>query len=207
MENTNTKKKENKYDLNFKQIAAIFILVLAIFVSLIGRNTLSYKSREGVVDNAISLDHISAALYNVNAFGEKMQTVYSIVPSGTYSNIVYAKNTCLKSEWIRMKVEMICVDEDFHQLNTDCFKPDFDKDYWTVGIDGYWYYNKQLDPGEKTNYLYSKIHIDKSVGNEYKTADLYINLYLEAVQSDNNGKTPFDAQGWGLVSSLINKEP
>ena len=79
----------------------------------------------------------------------------------------------------------------------ECLKLDIDTANWTLK-DGYYYYNRILQPGEITETLFTQVEIvgskvDQTHGGS--TLSLTVNAY--AVQSENNpADFPWDASGW-----------
>lgn len=57
---------------------------------------------------------------------------------------------------------------------------------WTY-LDGYYYYNRALAPGETTVPLFTTVTFAPEMGNEYQNSTAYVEVKVGAVQADNNG--------------------
>lgn len=177
------------------------VLVLIIAISLVSGSTIAYRTREAKIDNSVYAGNIRVALFNLNENGLPMAEfgLTGCLPGGTYTNIVYGYNDCNYDEFIRVSVEMTCEDKDGTQLDTSKFHPNYNTEDWTYK-DGYWYYNHILTARKESKPLYTSIYFDTSIGNAYRTATLYVNLHVDAVQSINNGNSALLAEGWEAVS-------
>ena len=67
---------------------------------------------------------------------------------------------------------------------------------WTLGTDGYYYYNKALKPGETTAPILSSVTFEPTMGNEYQNAAATVDISAQAVQTANNGTSALTASGW-----------
>lgn len=80
-----------------------------------------------------------------------------------------------------------------------------DDGYWIDGGDGYYYYSKIVPAGESTKVLFENVCFAKEMGNEYQNCKVYIDVFAEAVQSDNNpipeGGSVTDIKGWPEYSA------
>jgi hypothetical protein len=65
----------------------------------------------------------------------------------------------------------------------DYISIDYDMTNWTKKNDGYYYYNKILNPNEETEPLFTTVNINKDI-EENKLKDFNIILYCESVQSE-----------------------
>lgn len=66
--------------------------------------------------------------------------------------------------------------------NTDLLEPIVVNVGWILKSDGFYYYNKALKPGEKTNNLFESVTIKKNCIKE-EIKDLSVQVYAEAVQA------------------------
>ena len=67
---------------------------------------------------------------------------------------------------------------------------------WTQGTDGYLYYNEALQPGAKTEPIFTSVTFKPEMGNEYQNATVTVDVMAHAVQTANNGSTAMTANGW-----------
>ena len=74
---------------------------------------------------------------------------------------------------------------------------DFNDTDWTYSdSEGYYYYNRPLEPGKTTEPLFTTVTFDPLMGNEYQNASAHVKVIAYAVQSANNGDSPQAAKGW-----------
>ena len=126
--------------------------------------------------------------------------VTNIVPGDTLDNKVTVRNSCLQDEYIRITLDKVIYKspDSKETLNSETANFLFNEEDWTYK-DGYYYYNHILPAGEISEPLYNGIYLDTTMGNEYKTAILQVDILVEAVQSVNNGTSVFEAEGWEVV--------
>ena len=67
---------------------------------------------------------------------------------------------------------------------------------WTLGEDGYLYYNKPLPAGATTAPIFTTVDFSSSMGNAYQNATATVDVAAQGVQTANNGKTALAASGW-----------
>lgn len=77
--------------------------------------------------------------------------------------------------YVRMRVKV---------SNADLLEPIQVNDGWTLGSDGFYYYNKALKQGERTNNLFESVTIKNDCLKE-EIKDLNVQVYVEAVQAGN----------------------
>lgn len=173
------------------------ICVVAILVSIIGGGTLAYITREARAENKITAGDIKVKICNMLDDGSEMPKdgIHSVLANITYPNVVYAKNECDYPEYIRMRISKRVTDKDGTVLDDSKMHPLFNEKDWTYK-DGYYYYNHVLEPHSESAPLYDGIYFDKTINNTYKTATLHMHIVVEAVQSDNNGNSVYEAEGW-----------
>ena len=81
-------------------------------------------------------------------------------------------------------------------LPTDFYSYDINNSDWTES-DGWYYYNHAaLTANEETNTLMTKIMFDHTKLNDVAGYELTLHIQAEAVQSENNGDTVWQAVGW-----------
>lgn len=177
--------------------STIAILTICVIISslLIG-NILGSKSSRIQTDNILSSGKITARIVNVLSDGSDMPELIAGIKANTsVDNIVYAKNTCLYPEYIRIKVTPVVNSDSYSDLTTTPISFSFNEEYWTYK-DGYYYYNNILLPGENTANLYDSIIFGEEIDYRYSNATFQVNLELDAVQSSNNSESALTATGW-----------
>ena len=154
--------------------------------------------------NIISTGYADVTLYDVTDSAylpdPGVRDAISIFPGTVVSKTVYAKNNGAYPVYIRAKIEdtiTLAAKYAEHQdeIDLSLVTYDLDLDNWTKH-NGYYYYNTPIVHGESTTLLLSQVKFSEEIGNIYKDSTIVVKVTLEAVQSNNNGATVFDAVGW-----------
>ena len=111
------------------------------------------------------------------------------------TKIAEVKNTGTAPAFIRVEVMVDVYSAEGNLLDSAPVKLDFNQTDWTY-YDGYYYYNRILNPGETTEPLFTTVSFDVFMGDAYQEGTTYVNLQAGAVQSANNGEDPLQATGW-----------
>ncbi|MDO5041372.1 MAG: SipW-dependent-type signal peptide-containing protein [Peptoniphilus sp.] len=181
-------------------LAAMMVIYLTVVVT----GTIAYFTSEDTAHNVITSGGVKIKIIektkdedgNLVDFPEEGM---KIMPGSAVSKIVSVKNTGNSEAWIRVKVksefqtatgtssetEMADAEINYH-LSGD----------WSLGNDGYYYYENPLPAGEVTSVLFDKVTFSSEMGNKYQNSTMKIVVYAEAVQAANNGSTVLEAQGW-----------
>ena len=120
-----------------------------------------------------------------------------IMPGDVIDKIVSVTNDGANPIWVRIRLDRSILlageaaDVDFNVLGLDLNDED-----WTEGVDGWFYYNEVLAPGETTENLFTQVTFPTSLGNEFMNAEVEIDVLAQGVQSQNNGLTVQEATGW-----------
>lgn len=177
--------------------------VIAIMLAILAAGTIAYFTAEGRAHNVITTGSINITVVEQQK-GENGTTVEyptepitNVVPGAEISKIVTIRNDGKSTAWIRVKVgtEIELAGEGV--ADTSLIVLNFDDKNWTEK-DGYYYYNKPVDPTESTTALFDTVKFDPQMGNEYQNCTVNINIYAQAVQTANNnpegGVT--EVKGW-----------
>lgn len=178
------------------------VSLAAICLSLLAYGTVAYFSTETTATNVITAGNIEIVLKET-AVPENggdpvpFEDVTGVMPGTAVSKIVEVENSGDNDAYIRIRVEKTItpaqgVDA---QLDPSLIGLDFDTENW-VEKDGYYYYKKPLSSGETTKPLFTTVTFAKSMENIYQDSKADINVYVQAVQADNNGEDPAAALGW-----------
>ncbi len=179
--------------------------VLAICLSLLVFGTLAYFTAEERAHNVITSGNIDIDLQE---WADENKTVPfpedgvgDVMPGTEVTKIVEIKNTGSGAAYIRVEVEQQITLEDgsVDKSENSPLSIDFDKTNWTLGDDGYYYYNKALEPGETTEPLFTKVTFDKTMDNKYQNSTAAIDVTGYAVQTANNGNSALEAKGWAAA--------
>lgn len=174
----------------------LLIALAAILATVLTQPTLAYYTTIGKATNVVTSGDISLQIHEKTADGSNFpaEGVY-IIPGDIVSKQVSVENVCGHPFYLRVKLVSGTTNEALSP--DDCLKMDIDTENWTH-LDGYYYYNQILRPGETTPTLFTQVEIvgskvDRShIGS---TLSLTVNAY--AVQSENNpAEHPWDASGW-----------
>ena len=175
----------------------LILSVLVICVATLAAGTLAYFTSEGTAHNVITTGGVDITLQEWADEGKTkpFEDLTGIMPGMTVTKIAEIKNTGASEAWVRVKVEKNIRLAGEGEVNPDLVELALDTANWTEK-DGYYYYNKALKPGEVTAPVFSAVTFNASMGNEYQNATATVDVYAQAVQTANNGKTALNAQGW-----------
>ena len=174
----------------------LIIALAAILLTVLTQPTLAYYTTIGKATNVVTSGDIQLVIHEKTADGSNFpaEGVY-IMPGDIVSKQVSVENVCGHPFYLRVKLVSSSTNQTLSA--EDCLKMNIDTANWTL-VDGYYYFNRILRPGETTPTLFTQVEIvggqvDQShVGS---TLSLTVNAY--AVQSENNpAEHPWDASGW-----------
>ena len=177
--------------------------VISIMLAILAAGTIAYFTAEGRAHNVITTGSINITVVeqqkgeNGTAVEYPTEPITNVVPGAEISKIVTIRNDGKSTTWIRVKVgtEIKLVGEG--KAETSLVVLNFDDTNWKEK-DGYYYYNKPVDPTESTTALFDTVKFDPRMGNEYQNCTVNINIYAQAVQTANNnpegGVT--EVKGW-----------
>ena len=174
----------------------LLIALAAIFMTVLTQPTLAYYTTVGKATNVVTSGDIQLQIHEKTADGSEFpaEGVY-IIPGDIVSKQVSVENICEQPFYLRVKVVSGTNDETLSP--EDCLKLDIDTNNWTEQ-DGFYYFNRILEPHETTNPLFTQVEIVGSKvdqNNIGSTLSLTVKAY--AVQSKNNpAEHPWDASGW-----------
>ena len=123
------------------------------------------------------------------------------VSAGEYSRIVRVKNTGEHPVYVRASLSFAAADsagqntavpEGFVSL-------DINTDSWKKSGDWYYYESAAVAANEETEELLTKIIFDNTVPGSIAGGTVTVHIRAEAVQSENNGSTVWQAEGWPAV--------
>ena len=88
------------------------------------------------------------------------------------------------------------------ELTDEYISVDINTECW-IEQGGFYYYYRILQPGEKTEPLFTTVSFAGAMGNEYQNATVEIYVLAQAVQSANNGYDPLMALGWSDPAKVL----
>lgn len=174
----------------------LLIALAAILITVLTQPTLAYYTTIGKATNVVTSGDIQLQIHEKTADGSDFpeEGVY-VIPGDIVSKQVSVENVCGHPFYLRVKLVSGSTNEALSA--EDCLKMDIDTANWTY-LDGYYYYNHILQPGETTPALFTQVEIVGSKVDQNhigSTLSLTVNAY--AVQSENNpAEHPWDASGW-----------
>ncbi len=174
----------------------LLIAVAAILLTVLTQPSLAYYTAVGTATNVVTSGSIQLQIHEKPADGSAFpeQGVY-IIPGDIVSKQVSVENICDHPFYLRVKLVR---GADNQALSAeDCLKMDIDTANWTY-LDGYYYFNRILQPGEDTPALFTQVEIVGSkVDQSHIGSMLSLTVRAYAVQSENNpAEHPWDAAGW-----------
>ena len=180
-----------------KQKARLLLIALtAILLTVLTQPTLAYYTTIGQATNVVTSGDIQLKIHEKTAGGSDFpaEGVY-IIPGDIVSKQVSIENICGHPFYLRVRLVSGSTNDALSA--DDCLKMDIDTANWTY-LDGYYYYNQILHPGEITPTLFTQVEIVGSKVDQThvgSTLSLTVNAY--AVQSENNpAEHPWEASGW-----------
>ena len=178
--------------------------VLAICLSVLIYTTIAYfntadTARNVITSGKIKIELQETALVNDSEIPFKeSRDIYNVMPGQEISKIVRVENTGDNPAYIRISVDKaIQLAEGAEGTpDTRLISIDYDSTSWTLGDDGYYYYNKPLSAGDTTEPLFRNVTFDPDMGNMYQNSQAVIKVSAQATQVKNNGTDVFSAAGW-----------
>lgn len=174
----------------------LLIALAAIVVTVLTQPTLAYYTTIGRATNVVTSGDIQLRIHEKTADGSDFpaEGVY-IIPGDIVSKQVSVENVCNHPFYLRVKLVSTADNADLSP--EECLKMDIDTVNWTL-VDGYYYYNRILQPGETTAALFTQVEIVGSrVDRSHVGSALNLTIHAYAVQSEHNpAGHPWEASGW-----------
>ena len=180
------------------------LCIILILVSVLGAGTLAYFTDEERADNVITSGNIDIQLNEwtgeVDGEGNKIrfEDLTGVMPGMTVPKIVEVENIGDNEAYVRISAEKVITLAQGGEANLDLITMDFDLQNWTYK-DGFYYYNKALQPGEVTKPLFTGVKFAEEMGNLYQGCEVKIEVKAGATQVANNGTSALDAKGWPVA--------
>lgn len=180
-----------------KRRILILFLILAI-LSLVSAGTYAYYITLQPARNVITTGGIQFELLETDGNGAAFpDTPMVILPGDVVGKEVTVKNTGSHPMYLRIKLTPGVNDPALTASN--CMALDINEADWTAKGD-YYYYNTVLQPNETTTPLFTQVSfLGDQIGNAYLGKLFSLDVAVSAVQSQNNGDTPLEAQGYPEV--------
>lgn len=135
----------------------VVIALAAILVTVLTQPTLAYYTTVGKAANVVTSGGIQLQIHEKTADGSKFPTegVY-IIPGDIVSKQMSVENICAHPFYLRVKLVSGATNEALSA--EDCLKMDINTENWTC-LDGFYYFNRVLQPGETTPVLFTQVEI------------------------------------------------
>ena len=180
-----------------KRVALIAAIVCCI--AMVAAGSLAYFNAQETAKNVITTGALKMALHDETTDGKPFPEdgISGVVPATTVDKKVYVENVGNVDMYVRIALDKVITPAKGTQAELDFsnITLDIDSSKWTEK-DGYYYYNRALKPGEKTEPLFTKVSFGAELGNDYMDAKVVIDVDAQAVQSKNNTDSALDAKGW-----------
>ena len=172
------------------------ISLAVILLTLFTQESIAYYSTIGKATNVVTSGDVKLKIHERTDQGTEFPTegVY-IMPGDIVSKEVSVENICKHPFYLRVKVIYGVNSEELSA--EDCFKLNIDEANWTY-MDGWYYYNDIVEPGETTPTVFTKVEIvgDK-VDKNYIGKTLTLTVAAHAVQVEHNSVDyAWEAKGW-----------
>ena len=124
-----------------------------------------------------------------------------ILPGYEVKKTVGAKNTGSVPLYIRVKINLDitlagnAIGREA-EIDTSLVGYNINEEKWFLHTDGYYYYRTALVHDKETEPLFTTVKFSEKMGNLYKDSTITFKLNMEAVQANNNGTSPIDANYW-----------
>lgn len=195
MENQNMKTPNA---ITIKKRAAL-IAAIVCCIAMVAAGSLAYFNAQETAKNVITTGALKMALHDETTDGKPFPEdgISGVVPATTVDKKVYVENVGNVDMYVRIALDKVITPAKGSQAELDFsnITLDIDSSKWTEK-DGYYYYNRALKPGEKTEPLFTKVSFGAELGNDYMDAKVVIDVDAQAVQSKNNTDSALDAKGW-----------
>lgn len=206
MMNTNTLKQWKR--------RMMAIALIAIGLSAVATGTYAYFVAEETAYNVITTGALFMELVEETEDGDPWpeEGIKNVMPAMEVGKVVYVENRGSVPFFTRIQKETTVIPAPgvTAELTDEYISVDINTECW-IEQDGFYYYYRILQPGEKTEPLFTKVSFAGEMGNDYQNATVEIDVLAQAVQSDNNGYDPLMALGWSdpvktLIQNVENQE-
>ena len=179
----------------------LVLLALALCIAAVtATGTLAYFTAEETAHNVITTGYLDMILHETTTGGKPFpeEGLENLMPGMVVDKVVTVENVGGVEFFLRIALDKAITPAEGvnAQLTFEHITLDINDTDWTLGDDGYYYYNTALDAGETTEPLFTTVTFEPEMGNDYMNARVEITVRAQAVQSRNNGGSPMTAVGW-----------
>ena len=176
-----------------RKILLLCLVVALLSVASVG--TYAYYTMAETAGNVITTGSLTFDLLETTADGSPYPSEpVTILPGDVVSKVVTVKNTGTHPMYLRIKLTPGINDA---ALTVDnCISIDINDEDWTLR-EGYYYYNRALEAAQTTEPLFTEVtFVGEEMDNAYLGKLFSLDVDVFAVQSEHNGATALEAQGW-----------
>ncbi len=180
--------------------SAFITAVIVIVAALLATGSYAFFTHEDTARNVITTGSVDFEIHERMQEGGEFKDFpaegVEFMPGDTISKIVTVQNISNHPIYLRVKLTKSIVDND--KLDAEnCLSMDINEQAWTLGNDGYYYYNEPVAAKAETEALFTKVFVDGwNVDNRYLGEKFSLKIDASAVQSENNGANVMEAAGW-----------
>ena len=178
--------RRNKLKITVLALTAVALVFWA-------QSSVAYYAHRSTATNVITSGDISAQIIEKMGDENFPKEGVSVLPGAVVSKKVSVQNTGGHPFWLRVRLDSGVNDE---VLSPNVMELDLNLDDWIDGGDGFYYYKTEVQPGTETEKLFTEVKIADDVDTSYLNKTLELTVAAYAVQSEHNGTSPLDADGW-----------
>lgn len=177
------------------------LLIVGVVVLLLcALSTTAFLTSERVSDNVLTFGNLRVQLINntIDETGAEVPVEQSEekLTGTSVSRIIKVKNICKNSMYVRVKIEFKGEDKQGEFAANEYVSFQHSGKGWSQGAD-WFYYTKELKPEQQTTDLFRELQVDLDrLMTDHAGSKLTFKVSAQAVQSDNNGASAEEAQGW-----------
>lgn len=177
------------------KIKILLLCLIIVLFSMVSVGTYAYYTKSVVATNTVTSGSVDIIIHETDGNGEPYPTEpVVILPGDVVNKVVTVENS--GNQPLYLRVRLIPGVNDPALSAHDCIHMDINDTDWTEQ-DGYYYYNRALNPGETTPALFTKVtFVGDKVTNAYLGKMFSLDVAASAVQSVHNGESALEAQGW-----------
>lgn len=196
----------------------LFLGLFGLCAILAAGGTQAFYTVNGVAHNVITTGDVSIRIHETTSNGMPfpVEGILDVLPGTDQDKQVTVVNTGRSSRsgaWVRARVTVavtaangselpntIATDSGPHAVAV----PNYNTRDWLFD-NGWYYYHTSLSPGKATSPLFTQVHFDSQIGNDYQGCQVRLHVQVQAVQAENHPLPPggvTQITGWPTESAL-----
>ena len=182
------------------------IALIAIGLSAVATGTYAYFVAEETAYNVITTGALFMDLVEETEDGSPwpVEGIKDVLPCMEVGKVVYVANRGSVPFFTRIQKETTVIPGPgvMAELTDEFISVNINTECW-IEQGGFYYYYRILQPGEKTEPLFTAVTFAPEMTNDYQNSTVEIYVLAQAVQSDNNGYDPLMALGWSEPVKML----